>query len=174
MQVQEFDHMHNDGDESIIERMYHRSNSLESDRRVDERRSRRGYVFRDRRTGFDRRRRPHGPVTGLLGDALLSLRKNPAALRVLLLVINALNLLDFGFTLNALSFGVKEANPVMASLFDAGPVWAGLFKTAAVLMATAIVWECKRYRKALAAGVMMLLVFTAIFFYHVVGLSLYT
>jgi hypothetical protein len=165
--------MHKDGGQSIIDGMYRRTDSLKPDRRTGERRRRHVYVFHDRRSGFDRRHQHRGGVTGLLQDALVTLRDNPAALRVLLLVINALNLFDFGFTLNALSIGAREANPVMASLFDASPVWAGLFKTAAVLVATAIVWECKRYRKALAAGVMMLLVFAAVFLYHVVGLSLY-
>lgn len=91
---------------------------------------------------------------------------------MLLLVVNALNLTDFGLTMNALANGATEANPVMASLFKIGPLWAGLFKTVAVLVATAIVWECRRYRKALVAAIAMLLVFAAVFAYHMVGMLL--
>ena len=83
-------------------------------------------------------------------QTLVHLRDNPRTLQVLLVVVNALNLTDFGLTLNALANGASEANPVMASLFKVGPLWAGIFKTAAVLVATALVWECRRYRKALA------------------------
>ena len=143
----------------------------EGDRRGDDRRCRREYVFRDKRTGFDRRYQPKPGFSGALHQTLLGLRDNPGALRVLLLVINALNLTDFGLTLNALSIGATEANPVMATLFEASPIWAGVFKTLAVLLATALVWECRRYRKALLAAVAMLLVFAAIFVYHMIGLA---
>lgn len=171
--MQEFDVGHEDGGDRIIAGMYRYPDALNRERRGGERRRRRVYVFRDRRSGFERRDQQRGGVPGLVHNVLVTLRDNPAALRVLLVAVNALNLIDFGFTLNALSLGAGEANPVMASLFEAGPVWAGLFKTVAVLVATAIVWECRRYRKALAAGVLILLVFVAVFVYHIVGLSLY-
>lgn len=112
-------------------------------------------------------------MSGLAYDALLTLRDNPVVLRVLLVVVNVLNLIDFGLTLNALALGAGEANPLMATLLDANPVWAGIFKTAAVLVATAIVWECRRYRKALIAAVFMVLVFAGVFVYHIVGLTFY-
>ena len=111
-------------------------------------------------------------VRGFVHQTLVYLRDNPHTLQVLLIVVNALNLVDFGLTLNALANGASEANPVMASLFKVGPLWAGLFKTAAVLVATALVWECRRYRKALLAAVAMFLVFAAIFVYHMVGMTL--
>jgi hypothetical protein len=129
-------------------------------------------VFRDKRSGFDRRQREASGFRGVLQQALLRLRDDPTKLQVLLILVNVLNLTDFALTMNALAGGASEANPVMASLFKAGPVWAGVFKTCAVLVATALVWECRRYRKALLAAVLMLLVFAVIFVYHMVGLTL--
>ncbi len=146
--------------------------SPSSDRRADDRRCRREYVFRDKRSGFDRRRVAMPGVRGFAYQALVHLRDNPRTLQVLLVVTNVLNLADFALTMNALANGASEANPVMASLFKLGPAWAGVFKAVAVLVATALVWECRRYRKALAASIGMLLVFTGIFIYHMIGLTL--
>ncbi len=148
---------------------------LESDsteRRADDRRCRSEYVFRDKRSGFDRRRRNVAGLGGLAHQAVVHLRDHPRKLQFLLLVVNVLNLTDFGLTMNALAHGASEANPVMASLFKIGPVWAAIFKIVAVLVATAMVWECRRYRKALIAAIAMLLVFAAIFIYHMVGMLL--
>jgi hypothetical protein len=148
--------------------------SESEERRCADRRTSRSHVFRDKRTGFDRRacgdeRRTRDLVRGVL----LGLRDSPRTLVALLLVVNALNLIDFALTLNALALGADEANPVMATLFEAGPAWAGVFKVAAVALASLLVWEWKRYRKALIAAVMMLAVFAAVFIYHIVGLTLY-
>jgi hypothetical protein len=143
-----------------------------TERRADDRRHRREYVFRDKRSGFDRRQHDVPGVRGVVHQTLVHLRDNPRTLQVLLVIVNVLNLTDFGLTVNALANGASEANPVMASLFKVGPLWAGIFKTAAVLVATALVWECRRYRKALLAAVAMLMVFAAIFVYHMVGMTL--
>jgi len=59
----------------------------------------------------------------------------------------------------------------MRSLFDIGPVWAGAFKVVAVMAATALMWRCRRFRSALVAALIILLVFTAVLFYHIVGLA---
>jgi hypothetical protein len=145
--------------------------SESEERRCGDRRTNRLHVFRDKRTGFDRRAcTEERGVRDVVRGALLALRDSPRTLVVLLLVVNALNLVDFGLTLNALARGADEANPVMATLFDAGPIWAGIFKVAAVALASLLVWEWKRYRKALAAAVMMLALFAAVFVYHIVGL----
>ncbi len=148
--------------------------SVEGERRCGDRRVGRSHVFRDKRTGFDRRTcEADGATRGFVRGMLIALRDSPRTLMVLLLAVNALNLLDFALTVNALATGASEANPIMATLFEAGPVWAGVFKTAAVALATLLVWEWKRYRKALFAGVMMLTVFSAVFVYHMIGLALY-
>jgi hypothetical protein len=92
-------------------------------------------------------------------------------LRVVLLVVNLLNVADFWLTLRVLGNGGGEANPIMRSLFEASPVWAGLFKTAAIALTSLLVWRCRRYRLALAAALTMLAIFTAVAFYHILGLA---
>jgi hypothetical protein len=101
----------------------------------------------------------------------VNLRDRPGTLGVLLLVVNLLNVADFWLTVNVLHGGGGEANPIMRSLFCMGPVWAGLFKMTAVLLTSLLVWRCRSYRMALAAALAILAVFTAVAFYHVLGLA---
>lgn len=139
------------------------------DRRGGERRRCRRYIFRDQRTGFDRRS-PEGPQAGILQNTLVGLRDQPRTLLWLLAAVNVLNLADFALTLNALAHGFHEGNPVMGFMLDLSPAWAGVFKTLAVLLASLLVWQLKRYRKALVVAIGMLVVFTAIFAWHIYGL----
>jgi hypothetical protein len=143
------------------------------DRRCEDRRRGRRYVFRDQRTGFDRRETRGDGAAGLLHGTVVALRDNPGTLRVLLIAVNALNLTDFLLTLNALHIGAAEANPIMRSLFETSPVWAGIFKTLSVLLASALVWQCRRYRKALVVALGMLVLFIGVFVYHMLGLALF-
>jgi hypothetical protein len=136
-------------------------------RRGGDRRRRRKYRFHDRRSGFDRR--VNGVRMGVLRRTLIALRDRPRALRLLLATVNVLNVTDFLLTLGALDSGGREANPVMRSLFALSPRWAGIFKVVAVLAASLLVWESRRYRKALIAGLCMLVVFAGLFVYHVFG-----
>jgi len=128
-------------------------------------------VFRDRRTGFDRRAAAAGGGGGGLEVALLGLRDRPSALLVLLAAVNVFNIADFSLTLNALAGGAGEANPVMRSLLDLDPVWAGLFKFAAVLAASCMVWRLRRYRLALEAALLVAGIMLAVLVYHVLGLT---
>lgn len=141
------------------------------DRRLGERRQARRYTFRDQRTGFDRRDcdRPDGGV-GSLYSRLRCLREQPRRLLWLLVVVNVLNIADYGLTLNALGNGFAEGNPIMGFLFEMSPAWAGVFKILAVVLASLIVWQLKRYRKALLAAILMLAVFAGVFIWHVYGL----
>lgn len=143
----------------------------EIDRRADDRRRERRYTFLDRRTGFDRRDcgRP-GSRAGSLQYRLVCLREQPRRLLWLLVAANALNIADYGLTLNALANGFAEGNPVMGFLIEMSPVWAGVFKVFAVLLASLIVWQLRRYRKALIAALGMLVVFAAVFAWHLYGL----
>ena len=143
----------------------------DGDRRRCDRRRHRRYTFRDQRTGFDRRE-PKECQAGVLQRTLVGLREHPRTLWVLLAAVNVLNLTDFTLTLNALAHGVKEANPFMGFLFDLSPASAGVFKVLGVLLASLLVWQLKRYRKALLAAVGMLLVFGGVFAWHMCGLAL--
>jgi hypothetical protein len=139
------------------------------DRRSGDRRRCRGRVFRDQRSGFDRR--AARAEAGVVQNALIGLRDRPAALVLLLAAVNVFNVADFSLTLNVLAAGGGEANPVMASLLALGPVWAAVFKVAAVVMASWLVWRFKRYRLALQAALLMAAIFCAVLVYHVLGLT---
>ena len=103
-------------------------------------------------------------------SVLTGLRDRPATVRVLLMTVNMLNLADFALTMNALSIGGGEANPIMRSLFDLNPVYAGLFKILAVLAVSLVIWRFRRFRSALQVALVMLVIFMGVFFYHILGL----
>ena len=150
--------------------------SESNDRRQGERRQRRvSLAWPERRSGFDRR----GPVSAgrasvAFESVLIGLRDRPATIRVLLLTVNMLNLADFALTMNALAMGGGEANPIMRSLFKLNPVYAGLFKIVAVLAVSLVIWRFRRYRSALQVALVMLVIFVAVFFYHILGLVAFT
>jgi hypothetical protein len=144
-----------------------------SDERRDKDRRRRRFsmVFRERRSGFERRARGDGSRNSVAFErALLNLRERPWAVLGVLLAVNALNLADFVLTLNVLANGGGEANPLLRSLFALDPVYAGIFKVVAVMFASWLAWRCRRFRSGLEASLIMLAVFSAVICYHIFGL----
>ncbi len=101
---------------------------------------------------------------------LLALRDRPRLIIAILLVVNALNLADFLLTMNVLENGGGEANPILRSLFNADPLYAGLFKMIAVFFTSWLAWRCRRFRSGLQATIILLGVFTLVICYHIVGL----
>ena len=91
----------------------------------------------------------------------------------LLVAVNLLNVADLALTLAALESGGSEANPILRPLLAYSPLWAGVFKVAAVLAATLLVWQARRYRKVLIVAVLTLAVFTGVLVYHLVGLTFF-
>jgi hypothetical protein len=146
--------------------------SESNERRQDKRRRRRvSLVWPERRSGFDRRGPASASRATLAFEGVLTgLRDRPATLRVLLVTVNVLNLADLLLTMNAIAMGGGEANPIMRSLFALDPVYAGLFKIAAVLATTLVVWWLRRFRSALEVALVMVVVFMGVFFYHVLGM----
>jgi hypothetical protein len=102
---------------------------------------------------------------------LRSLRDHSSRLLLMLIAINALNLADYLLTLNCLSNGGGEANPVMAWLLGADVVSAGAFKMAMVLGVSLILWRYRRYRRAILTTLVILAAFVALYVYHMVGLA---
>lgn len=100
----------------------------------------------------------------------MGLRDSPAAVRVLLLTVNVLNLADFALTMNALAMGGGEANPIMRSLFDFNPVYAGIYKILVILAVSLVIWRFRRCRSALQIALALVVVFLGVFFYHILGL----
>jgi hypothetical protein len=146
------------------------------DRRGQDRRQRRlSFVLRERRTGFDRRRRENaGRISVAVDDALLALRARPRVIFAILAVVNALNLADFLLTLRVLADGGGEANPILRSLFALDPLYAGIFKIVAVFITSWLAWRCRRFRSGLQSSLILLAVFAAVICYHLFGLIAYS
>jgi hypothetical protein len=146
------------------------------DRRAKDRRQRRfNFVLRERRSGFDRRGlQEAGRFSVAYERALLALRDRPRVVLAIILAVNALNLADFLLTMNVLSKGGGEANPIMRSLFEMDPVYAGIFKMLAVFFTSWLTWRCRRFRSGLQVAIILLALFTVVICYHIVGLVAYS
>jgi hypothetical protein len=139
------------------------------ERRGADRRLARRWVWRDRRTGFDRRYRPGSRVATAWNQSLLHLRDNPLSLVALLALANLLSVLDLAFTLWALDHGATEANPLMRVLLDGHPVAAVFVKVGLVAGVSVIVYLMRRYRLMLQVAVLAVALFAAIVIYHCFG-----
>jgi hypothetical protein len=146
------------------------------ERRAKDRRQRRfSLVVRERRSGFDRRGLGSaGRFSAAYERALLALRDRPRVVLAILLMVNALNLADFLLTMNVLSKGGGEANPIMRSLFAMDPLYAGIFKMVAVFSTSWLTWRCRRFRSGLQVAIILLALFTAVICYHLFGLVAYS
>ena len=140
-----------------------------SERRDVERRTQRRWVWRERRSGFDRRRRSESRFGTTLEGALEVLRDNPLALIGLLALTNVLSVLDFVFTMWALEQGAIEANPVMAALLSSDPVVAATVKILIVAAVSLLIYLLRRYRLMLKVALFSTGLFAAIVLYHVFG-----
>ena len=130
-------------------------------------------MFRDKRTGFDRRAPREAGVKGFVLDFLIRLRDSRRTLTVLLLTVNALNLIDFALTLNALAIGGERGESGHGLALRGEPDMGRCLQDGRGGTGEPLVWEWRRYRKALGAAVAMLVVFTAVFVYHMIGLALF-
>lgn len=126
------------------------------------------FHYPERRTGFDRRI----PADNRLDRLVLRLRNDDDAVFAVAAGIVLLNVLDLLLTLAALNRGFGEANPVMAGLFGANVWLAAGFKLAMGTGAAALVWAARKYRRVLQAGLLLLAVFVAVTFYHLLGVVL--
>jgi hypothetical protein len=142
----------------------------EERRQGGDRRKKRRYRYNDRRSGYERRRA--GLRMGVVKRTLYVLHDKPRTLLWVLVATNALNVVDFLFTLVALDAGGREANPLLRPLFALDPLVAGLFKVVLVLAATLIVWRSRYYMLAVIAGVFMLVLFGGLIVYHVVLMAM--
>jgi hypothetical protein len=156
-------------------RKYSASGGLRERRQKDRRQRRFSLVVHERRSGFDRRLKEGASRPVLVFErTLLGLRDRPRVVFMMLAVVNLLNLADFLLTLNVLGRGGGEANPILRSLFDADPLYAGIFKLAAVLLTSWLAWRCRRFRTGLEAAIIMFVIFALVVCYHIFGLVAYT
>jgi len=142
---------------------------ISTERRDADRRRRRAWVWHERRTGFDRRRRAGSRVGSAWEGALVFLRDNPLALVLLLALANLLSILDLAFTLRALELGAIEVNPVMRTLIADDPAQAVAVKIGLVAGVSLLVFLLRRYRSMLGVALLTLGLFAVIVAYHLFG-----
>lgn len=129
-----------------------------TDRRAADRRTGRGaFRIRERRTGFDRR-----DMSGVVAWY----RNHPGVIAAALVGIVVLNLSDLLLTLRALENGAREANPIMAALFDIDPTVAGSVKLLLGLGVVLVIWRMRRYRRILEVSLVALAAFSLVFAYQ--------
>jgi hypothetical protein len=139
---------------------------------TDDRRRGRRLVLKDRRCGFERRRRQYRtPLRAAWDSCLVYLRDNPLTLAGVLVLVNLLSLLDLRLTLILFRLGVTEANPVMRYFFAASVTQAAIVKAGLVAAATLSIWALRRRRVALTAAALALALFGAVVLYEVAGLA---
>jgi hypothetical protein len=139
--------------------------------RGPDRRRERRFIFLDRRSGFDRRRREgRSPVSSAVDARLLRLRDQPRLLAETLVLVNLLSLLDLLLTLSVLRLGAIELNPIMDWLFELGPGPAATAKIGVMALATFGLWLLRRYRKALTTTVVLLAGYGALVTFEIIGI----
>lgn len=133
----------------------------------DRRRAQRFFVFNERRSGFDRRRRDRSFIGAQIDAALISLRDSPLNLIALLLIGNLLSLFDLVLTSILLSLGGAEANPLMRDLITADPQLAAALKIAVVALVSCTIWVFRGRRRVLAVAIGMPVFFSGLVLYEV-------
>ncbi|MHB0975706.1 MAG: DUF5658 family protein [Candidatus Aquicultorales bacterium] len=100
---------------------------------------------------------------------IASLQENDFTFALLLLLIVALNLVDFGFTSIALKAGYKEGNPLIDYLFKVDPGLAGLFKVGIATVFSGFCWLFRRHRAVVVGALFAAGIYSDLFIYHLVG-----
>lgn len=131
-----------------------------------ERRRRRRFRFPERRSGFDRRRSDQNALRDSYVRELRKLQGDHLQFWTVLATIVTFNFLDLVLTLEALDDGAVEANPVMRVLFWTEPVAAAIVKLGVVAVVVVVLLRLRRHRAALELALILLVVFTALMFYH--------
>jgi len=127
-------------------------------RRGDRRSGLTAFRIPDRRSGFDRRARK-GIVSWY--------RDRPALIGAALAALVLFNVADLVLTLRALELGAREANPVMATLFEFNPTVAGAIKLLLAFGVVALIWQMRRYRRILEVSLLAVAGFMLLIAYQV-------
>lgn len=142
------------------------------DRRTQkDRRARKTTVhFPERRLGFDRRMDPSvGRARGSYLGWIRRLSESPERVALLMLSIVVLNIADMAFTFRALDRGLRELNPVMAGLLDAGHGVAAIVKIGVSVALAAIGWWFRRFRRVIEVALIAVTLMSLVVLYHVLG-----
>ena len=139
--------------------------------RGPERRRGTRFVFRERRSGFERRGRRRSRAAAL-DTSLIYLRDNPVAVAVLLLLGNVLSLADLALTRVSLVLGASEANPFMRPFVVAHPALAGVLKVGLVVALSLMIWRQRRRRRGLELAVFLAIFYGVLVIYELMSIGL--
>lgn len=126
--------------------------------------------FPENRMGFDRRTDPsagRSRVTFL--SWIRQLSESPERAALLMISIVVLNIADIAFTFVALDRGLRELNPVMAGLLDAGHGVAAFVKIGISVVVAAAGWWYRRFRRVIEAALFVVTLMSVVVLYHVLG-----
>lgn len=137
-------------------------------RNGDRRKGQDNFIFIERRDGFSRRLSDNSNFAKFLN----SIRNNVFAYLGILIAINLLNIADYIYTVNAISKGAIEANPVLQIFFTVNNQIAGVYKILMVLFISLIAWKFRKYKSIIATNLLILLVLSFVLIYHFYGLTI--
>ncbi len=122
----------------------------------------------ERRTGFDRRTDPSaGRARVAYLGWIRQLSESPERAALLMISIVVLNIADVAFTFRALDRGLRELNPVMAGLLDAGHGVAALVKIGVLAALAAAGWWFRRFRRVIEVALLVVALMSVVVLYHV-------
>ncbi|MDH3259579.1 MAG: DUF5658 family protein [Acidimicrobiia bacterium] len=135
-------------------------------RGADRRASSKSFRLPERRRGFERRRPTDGTWRVRYHRWLEQYRHDHDTIAAALLVFVVLNIVDLLLTVQALSQGAIEVNPIMAWFFAVDPVMAAVFKLVVGSGVALAVWLARRYRRMLETSLALVAVMTIVLAVH--------
>ena len=143
---------------------------LDRSTQTDRRARKTTFHFPERRMGFDRRTDPSASRARVayLGW-IRQLSESPERVALLMISIVVLNIADMAFTFRALDRGLRELNPVMAGLLDAGHGVAAFVKIGVSVALAAAGWWLRRFRRVIEVALFVVTLMSVVVLYHVLG-----
>lgn|GEM_PF-2614020 len=136
------------------------------ERRRHERRRATRFMFRERRSGYERRDDPSRTQPFLLGSFHAWHRSTPWLLPTLLVFANLLSLADILLTMRVLEAGAVEINPLLRVLMEFDVRVAAAVKASLVAGATLLIWRYRGYRKIVPLALLSLALFGSVVIYQ--------
>jgi hypothetical protein len=146
--------------------------TLERRTNGDRRAGRTRVHFPERRRGFDRRSDPTTRRTRAAYHRLTrEISESPKRAAALMASIVALNAADIVFTFGALDRGIRELNPVMVTLLDAGHGIAAFVKIGVCAVLAVAGWWYRRFRRVIEVALFVAALMSLLVVYHLLSLG---
>ncbi|MHB8867513.1 MAG: DUF5658 family protein [Thermoleophilia bacterium] len=123
-------------------------------------------MFREQRSGYERRNDPNRAQTFLLGGFHTWHRSTPWLLPTVLIFANLLSLADILLTVRVLEQGAVEINPLLRVLMEFDVRAAVAVKASLVAGATLLIWRYRGYRTIAPLALLSLALFASVVIYQ--------